>query len=1044
MGGGKGSNTTSSTFTPPKEFMDAYKEALGMARTATGQPYQQYQGPLVAGLSQTQQQGVANVNAAQGMALPAIQRGMQYTNEAARGITPELYQKFYSPYVQDVAQSTFANLMESQAQQQSGLKGSAIQAGAFGGDRSGVASAEMARQQQLANAMAMSNIYNQGYGQAMGLAGQQVANLGSMGQQLAGLGAGAQGSVLQGAQAQMAAGAQEQATEQARLQAAYDQWMQRQAYPFQQAQFFANVAQGLGAGAGGSSSTTAPAPSLGSQILGGLGAVGSIYSDKRMKENIQAVGKLNDGQTVYRYNFKGDPKTQIGLLAQEVEESKPGAVTQVRGLKMVDYKGATEDAAEMSSMGGVVSPSADRQGLAGGGIPYYPYGGALGYIPEGKINVRSNSIPDAPKPYEDEGLGKEWQSLMPLSKEQIGGLRKMASDVGIDLPGIKPTSAETEESEEKDDYGLGLRGLFQKGISYLHSANGGVVGRRGYEDGGIPEDEEQGLASVPEPESDVVESGLGVAPVSPPESENSEGVAAAEAAPGSYVIPGEDQPSGLGKIFDIRKAFASEENPSIIERVMGRRLSPEARSAVLNASFALMAGRSPFFFTNLGEAGRVGTQTYYNALQNQRELAKQEADISLAQQERDIRQTEASTRIASLILPIVRKYLATGQPVPPQYLRMLDKAYPPGSPERADLDQKIGGTDSTITSTPIVTGGAEQPPVSLPESGGAPLTSEQGVVTNAPPPATESASGDLRSIYESVPSYENPYYWDQRAKQAEAALETDLAQDYREQANAIRQRDFDRGYINVPGQGAIPYPNKMEMQTQQDIRKSQTESALKATSEQTESADSNIANYQTAKNTLDQAAANLVTTQTGQLEDTKAYLVTVLNSLGLSSDAEALNQAVGVQKTNKTFSQILFAGGLKDKIGAPIAATELQMYSRGFGDVSLEPAANRFIVGTMRGILDYENKRSLDWIDEINKRNGAPMSRREIAAWRNQWSKDNPISDFVDRAIADTPVKGELNFSDPSSRSKAKPGYKYVLPDGRIGTYNGSGFDLEG
>ena len=727
--GSKGTNTTTSSFKPPAEFMKAYKEALGMAREATSQPYQQYKGNLVAGLTPTQQRGIANVNAAQGMALPAIQQGMQYTTQAAQGVTPELYQRFYSPYVKDVANTTFANLMESQAQQQSNLKGGAIQAGAFGGDRGGIAQSEMARQQQLANSMAMSNIYNQGYGQAMGLAGQQVANLGAMGQQMAGLGAGAQASVLQGAQAQMAAGAQQQATEQARLQAAYDQWMQRQAYPYQQAQFFANIAQGLGAGAGGTSSTTAPAPNMMSQILGGLGAVGSIFSgsDARMKENIEAVGKLNDGQTIYRYNFKGDPKTQIGLLAQEVEHHKPGAVAQVKGLKMVNYKDATEDAA---SMGGVVGPNGGRQAFAEGGVPYYPYGDARAYVPEGKIAGRSATIPEAPKPYDDEGLAKDWKEMMPLTKEQVGGLRNLAAKAGIDLP---------DKADIVGIFGGDSQGLYN---------SGGVVGRHGYADGGdpeippglitsesggdfgaknaqgyvgrlqfgedrltdakragvipadmTPEDfrrspeaqkateawhfgdinnfiDKTGLAAaegksikgIPVTRAGLVSvahlggkgglekfvasggrydpadangtrlsdylamasdksgvGGLDTVPVS----DTSGGVAPSEAVDQpEFVIPGEKP--GLGGLipkFDAGKIFANEENPSVIERIMGRRLSPEARSAVMNASFALMAGRSPFFFSNLGEAGKVGTQTYYNALQQGRELARNQAEI---------------------------------------------------------------------------------------------------------------------------------------------------------------------------------------------------------------------------------------------------------------------------------------------------------------------------------------------------------------------------------------------------------------------------------
>jgi hypothetical protein len=753
-GGGKGGNTTTSSFKPPEAFMKAYQESLDMARDAVNRPYEQYKGDLVAGLTPTQQQGIANINAAQGMALPAIQKGMGYTERAAKGITPGLYNRFYSPYVKDVANTTFANLMESQAQQQSGLKSGAIQAGAFGGDRGGVAQAEMARQQQLGNAMAMSNIYNQGYGQAMGLAGQQVANLGAMGQQMAALGAGAQGSVLQGAQAQMAAGAQEQATKQAELQAAYQQWMQKQAYPYQNAQFFANIAQGLGAGAGGTSSTTAPAPNIWSQIFGGIGAIGSIYSDKRMKENIEAVGTLNDGQTVYRYNFKGDPKTQIGLLAQEVEEQKPNAVTQVKGLKMVDYKGATDDAAKMSSMGGVVGPAMNRQGLAGGGIPYYPYGDAISYVPEGKIGSSGDTIPGPVSASEEGGLAAGWGDIAPISKEQASGLRALAADVGIDLPKSKEAEKYDEENTSDNPLRAGVLAVKEKFFPSSSSlASGGLVGRGHYQDGGMEDvPTNEGLASVPAPtpaaepefkyptneeveayiaqeaarrnidpevavrvwqsegasgdpreawQSKVInkrgerersygpyqlymEGGLGnemvnktgLSPEDPrnwkpsvefaldqaatggwspwygakkvgvedraglagakaigryakpeaglvvsPASSDSSGVAASappEPVTSGLVIEGEKPRSK----FNLGKIFASEENPSLIERIMGRRLSPEARAAVMNASFALMAGRSPFFLTNLGEAGRVGANTYYNAVREAEQSAE--------------------------------------------------------------------------------------------------------------------------------------------------------------------------------------------------------------------------------------------------------------------------------------------------------------------------------------------------------------------------------------------------------------------------------------
>lgn len=1174
-GGGKGGNTTTSTFQPPQAFMRAYKESLKMARDAVDDPYRRYRGDLVADLTPTQKSGIRNINKAQGMALPAIKKGMDYTRQAAKGITPELYKRFYSPYVKDVADTTFANLMESQAQQQSGLKSGAIQAGAFGGDRGGIAQAEMARQQQLGNAMAMSNIYNQGYGQAMGLAGQQVANRGAMGQQLAGLGAAAQGSVLQGAQAQMAAGAQQQATKQAKLQAAYQQWMQKQAYPYQNAQFFANIAQGLGAGAGGTSSTTGPEPSLMSQILGGVGAIGSIYgaSDKRVKENIEAVGTLNDGQTVYRYNFKGDPKTQIGLLAQEVEEQKPGAVTQVKGLKMVDYKGATDDAAKMSSMGGVVAPSMNRQGLAGGGIPYYPYGDAESYVPEGKIGANNDTIAyRAPKPQTDGGLSEDWKDISPISSEQASGLRAMARDVGLELPSAKGSGGD----EELERSGLGDIAYKIIARPSLY-ASGGLVGRKHYQDGGMEDvPTNEGLASVPAPtpaaepefkyptneeveayiaqeaarrnidpevalrvwrsegasgdpreawQSKVInkrgerersygpyqlymEGGLGnemvdktgLSPEDPRNWKPSVGFALDQAATGGWgpwhgakaigldekaglanarpigdysgtrsgvgvtVAPVTSDAEGLAAVpapetgtsglvikgekprskFDLSKIFASEENPSLIEKIMGRRLSPEARAAVMNASFALMAGRSPFFFTNLGEAGKVGTQTYYNALQQSRELAKQQAEIGLTQEERDIQRTNAATarinaarQLYAQMLPQIKFWQMRnpGKPLPPEYRRVIDAAYPAEGP--AGLTQApglapelsgpaTGASESIAPSAPPVSSGATAP---VPPADGS-------EAVNAPP---SSGNPEVDRLYAQLPDELNPNYWTSMAQNAMTSEDYTRAS---QRAAELTELYMDKG-IPVPG-GAVIFPGKPEMEVAQELRKLQTEGNYKATSDQTERAQRTIEGYQTTRNTLNQAADTLAKTPTGQFSDAKAYAVTALYSLGLGADAEALQRAQGTQELNKIFSQILFSGGLKDKIGSQIAATELQMFSRGFGDVSLEPSVNRFIVGTMRGILEMEKQRSQDWIAELDSRKGQPMSRREIVDWEIKWNEQNPLSKYIDKGIGSTPAAGEVNWSqwgsDKNYRNKVqfKSGYQYVMPDGQVKVYTGN------
>lgn len=67
---------------------------------------------------------------------------------------------------------------------------------------------------------------------------------------------------------------------------------------------------------------------MGDQFLNSAAqaAAMAFLSDRRLKENIKAVGKLNNGLTVYCFNFKGSKVPQIGLLAQEVKESRPQAV----------------------------------------------------------------------------------------------------------------------------------------------------------------------------------------------------------------------------------------------------------------------------------------------------------------------------------------------------------------------------------------------------------------------------------------------------------------------------------------------------------------------------------------------------------------------------------------------------------------------------------------------------------------------------------------------------------------------------------------------
>lgn len=366
MGGGKGGTTTSTVSIPP-EVLARYNAVNARAEEVAKTPFQPYTGQFVAGITPTQQAGITGTSAAAGLAQPFYGAGAQYTQQGAQAVGPLTKQQisyYQDPFTQAVVDPTVAALQQEQGQQRAALSARQASTGAFGGDRSGLERANLARQQGLGMAQAIAPLYSQGYQTGVQTAtGQQgviasdLARRLQAGQQIAGLGTGAQAAALQGAQAQIGAGTLEQQTKQADLTAQYQQYLQQQGYPFQVAQFLANIAMGTGALSG--STTTTQQPS-------------GFFSDRRLKHDVHEIGKTNDGLPIYSFKYNGDNKTQIGLMAQDVEKKHPDAVGVMGGYKTVDYGKATEDSerperaygGSASMGGGVWHPDA----YAGGGL----------------------------------------------------------------------------------------------------------------------------------------------------------------------------------------------------------------------------------------------------------------------------------------------------------------------------------------------------------------------------------------------------------------------------------------------------------------------------------------------------------------------------------------------------------------------------------------------------------------------------------------------------------------------------------------------------
>ena len=71
----------------------------------------------------------------------------------------------------------------------------------------------------------------------------------------------------------------------------------------------------------------------------GIGAAGMMAaSDRRLKENIERVGRLANGLAVYAYNYIWDSVPRLGVMSDEVRKVMPEAVrVHPSGYDMVDY-----------------------------------------------------------------------------------------------------------------------------------------------------------------------------------------------------------------------------------------------------------------------------------------------------------------------------------------------------------------------------------------------------------------------------------------------------------------------------------------------------------------------------------------------------------------------------------------------------------------------------------------------------------------------------------------------------------------------------------
>ena len=260
-GGGGSSSGTQTNIAREAPEVEARKLSLydQAAKLATGPV--SLPGIQVAPMSGLEQQA-ATMAGTTGIGAPTVTQGIASLQAGQQ--TPNI-SAFLNPY-----QSYVTDEITRQAQMATNQLGAqAVQAGAFGGARQGIAQAEIERARQANIGQALSSGFNVALAGAQTQRQQQLA----AGQALGQMGAQQQAMRLADIQSQMQAGALQRGIGQQALEAQRQTALQRAYEPYQRIEFLKGIMTNLPTTQSTVTATTAPGSNPLSQALGtGLGA----------------------------------------------------------------------------------------------------------------------------------------------------------------------------------------------------------------------------------------------------------------------------------------------------------------------------------------------------------------------------------------------------------------------------------------------------------------------------------------------------------------------------------------------------------------------------------------------------------------------------------------------------------------------------------------------------------------------------------------------------------------------------------------------------
>lgn len=308
---GKGSSKQTTENKPPAWATPLFKQSASEAQQIynSGAGGNVYQGQTVADLGGKTQAGISGVQGVAG-SLPQNSAAQNYLTDYASG----KYLQEGNPYYRDRLANEIA---DSNSMIQSQFSGS----GRYG---SGANTNALAKNTQNMLLAGLESDYNRAQANQLAATQQIDSSRNSLFQ-----------NQLAGQQALINAGQLEDANKQAQLTADFTKWQSEDMAPWTRL----GLLQSAAAGAAGNYGTNTQTQTQPFNALQGIGALGSLFtkSDARLKDNIVPVG-VENGFTVYEWNYCGNNVRYRGVMAQEVIEKDPSAVTiTADGFFAVDY-----------------------------------------------------------------------------------------------------------------------------------------------------------------------------------------------------------------------------------------------------------------------------------------------------------------------------------------------------------------------------------------------------------------------------------------------------------------------------------------------------------------------------------------------------------------------------------------------------------------------------------------------------------------------------------------------------------------------------------